>query len=177
MKTINLVLCILPLLAGPKAFGQSMTVADKISAGSEGIREWEKIRFRPVWRDRRGKVRVAMDRPLVAGDEIYLRLKLSNRSAISYDVDFFRFVVRDRKIARRTITQEQELRPVRSVVPEKKVLAGRKAYFLFVMDKFTLGDGKVLRCEVFEEGGSGHFQLQINNANLGKAQQFKTQGR
>lgn len=177
MKTIILVLCILPLLVGPEAFGQSMTAVGERFGGTERFREWEKIRFRPVGRDRRGKVRIAMDRPLVAGDEIYLRLKLSNRSAISYDVDFFRFVVRDRKIARRTITQEQELRPVRSIVPEKKVLAGRKAYFLFVMDKFTLADGKVLRCEVFEEGGGGHFQLQINNANLGKAQQFKTQGR
>ncbi|HEY0897285.1 MAG TPA: DUF4138 domain-containing protein [Sphingobacteriaceae bacterium] len=169
MKNIILVLCILPLLAGPKAFGQSMTVADKISAGSEGIREWEKIRFRPVWRDRRGKVRVAMDRPLVVGDEIYLRLKLSNRSAISYDVDFFRFVVRDRKIARRTITQEQELRPVRSVVPEMRVAAGWRLYFVFVLDKFTLANKKVLRCEVFEDGGGRHFQIQVKDRELNHA--------
>lgn len=175
MKTIIFVLCILPLVLGMKAFGQSMTALGEISADRDGFREWEKIRFRPVERDRRGKVRMAMDRPLVAGDEIYLRLKLSNRSAISYDVDFFRFVVRDRKIARRTITQEQELRPVRSIVPEMQVAAGRRLHFVFVLGKFTLANRKVLRCEVFEEGGGRHFQIQVKDRDLNRGKLFAIQ--
>ncbi|HEY0895008.1 MAG TPA: DUF4138 domain-containing protein [Sphingobacteriaceae bacterium] len=182
MKNIIGVVCILLLSVGQYALGQQVEVSavpgktlldELVDGNGEGFRGGEKIRFRPVSRDRRGKVRMVMGRPLVAADQIYLRLMFRNRSAISYDVDFFRFFVRDRKIARRTITQEQELRPVQFFVPERKVPAGKKAYCLFVMDKFTLAHEKVLRCEVFENGGGRHFQLQIKAAKLAKAQQFK----
>ncbi len=182
MKIIIGAVGMLLLLAGQYALGQeaenspaqAKALPDAvIDLRAAGFRKGEKIRFRTAGRDRGGKVRALIGRPLVAADQIYLRLKLMNRSAISYDVDFVRFFVRDRKIARRTITQEQELRPVQFIIPERNVPAGKEACFLFVMDKFTVAHEKVLRCEVFEKGGGRHFQLHVSDAKLAKAQQVK----
>lgn len=122
-------------------------------------------------RDKKGKTRATLDRPYIVGDQIFLRILVRNRSAISYDVDLTKFFIRDRKTARRTITQEQEVHPVERLIPSR-VPARQKRAFVFALDKFTLADGKVLCSEMFEKGGGRHLQLRLKDNNLNRAVPF-----
>lgn len=127
--------------------------------------------FHGIARDKKGKAKASLDRAYIAQDQIFLRIKVANRSAISYDIDFIKFFIRDRKTAKRTITQEQEIVPVGEVIANR-VSAGQKQYLVFTLNKFTLADDKILCSEIFEKGGGRHLQLQLKDKDLNRAVPF-----
>ena len=124
--------------------------------------------FHGIARDKKGKAKASLDRTYIAGDQIFLRIKVANRSAISYDIDFIKFFIRDRKTAKRTITQEREVVPVGEIIANR-VSAGQKQYLVFTLNKFTLADDKILCSEIFEKGGGRHLQLQLKDKDLNRA--------
>jgi len=59
--------------------------------------------------DRRSKVSLALKGFYVKGNTIFCKLHMENDSRIDYDIDQFRFYVRDKKKARRTASKEVKL--------------------------------------------------------------------
>ncbi len=48
----------------------------------------------------------------IKGNTIFYQLVLNNTSPINYDIDFIKFYIKDKKVARRTAVQELELKPL-----------------------------------------------------------------
>lgn len=100
---------------------------------------------------------------------MYYRIKIENLSAIGYDIDQWRFFIRDEKKAKRTASQELEITPL-FIQNDTSVIAGKSVHdFVFAFSKFTIPDKKYLVIQLMEKGGGRHFNLKVHNRKLIRA--------
>lgn len=99
-------------------------------------------------------------------DLMYFHIAVRNMSNVSYDMDFIRFKIVDKKVAKRTAVQETYVNPVRVYSQQNTVDGKSTVRNVFVFPKMTLPDDKVLTVEIFEKGGGRHQSFNIGNAEL-----------
>jgi len=96
-------------------------------------------------------------------------IALSNRSKVGYDIESLRFFIADAKKAKRTATQEVELRPL-YVFGETAAIEGKSSKTIcFALPKFTLPSGKVLKISLQEKDGGRNLMLRFHNRTVVKA--------
>lgn len=100
----------------------------------------------------------------IAEDYMFYRVLLGNETNISYDIDQLRFFIRDKKISRRTASQEIELEPVSVWQQPGKIPAKNIKSFVVVLPKFTIPDKKDLYLQLTEKNGGRHLQLKVKSA-------------
>ena len=112
---------------------------------------------------------------LYTKDELFfLPLYLANKSNISYDVDFIKFYIRDKKVTKRTAIQESELAPLFIYQAGQTTIPGPgKLEQVYVLRKFTIPDDKNLVVEMFERGGGRHLTFNVTNEDILKARKLK----
>lgn len=122
-------------------------------------------------RDKAGGAKAVLKGIYSYGDILFFRVMLVNTTPIPYKVDFTRFSVRDRKQARRTAAQEQELIPLYTDedTNDNTVDAGHPKVWAFALKKFALTSSKEMVLDLFEENGSRHLRLKIRAHHLMKA--------
>ncbi len=121
-----------------------------------------------IARDKAVGSRLALDEIWIQGDIIYYRFTLTNTTAIAYDVDFWRFFVRDHKAAKRAAVQEIDQVPL-LVYPGSdaaRVEPYSAETFVVALEKFTIPDAKRLHLEVLERGGGRHHALKLKNSDI-----------
>ncbi|MTH15923.1 conjugative transposon protein TraN [Flavobacterium sp. LC2016-01] len=96
-------------------------------------------------------------------DVLYIRVVFENKSKINYDIDQFRFFIRDRKKSKRTASQEIEIQPLyatssTAVIPNESVTIK-----VYALEKFTIPENKYLTLEMIEKNGGRHLEVDINN--------------
>jgi conjugative transposon TraN protein len=102
-------------------------------------------------------------------DVIYYQLDLQNESQIDYDINFLRFYVRDKKRAKRTAVQEDEITPLYTAGNALGVKAGTHNRVVVALNKFTIPDAKYLAIEIGEKNGGRNLLLKVNNRKILKA--------
>ena len=100
---------------------------------------------------------------------IYYQLRLDNSSSINYDIELFRFFIRDKKKGKRTATQEMEVVPLYVAGNSSEVKANSQNIIVMALEKFTIPDAKYLAVQVMEKNGGRHLFLKVNNRKLIKA--------
>ncbi|WP_209332914.1 DUF4138 domain-containing protein [Lunatimonas salinarum] len=96
----------------------------------------------------------------------YLVFWMRNSSNVPFQIDFVNLKVVDRKVARRTVVQENPLVPLRVYKPLDQVAGNTSQKNVFLLDQFTFTDDKVLLVEMFEKNGGRHQVLRIQNVDL-----------
>ncbi|ULT46482.1 conjugative transposon protein TraN [Niabella defluvii] len=96
----------------------------------------------------------------------YFHLEIRNKSNVPFEIDFINFKVADKKIAKRTVIQEQNLTPLRMFRPLVTVGGLAKERNVFMLDRFTITGDKMLLIEVFEKNGGRHQVLQVEHSDL-----------
>lgn len=102
----------------------------------------------------------------INNDLLYLHTVLRNYSDVSFDIDYVRFKVIDKKVAKRTAMQENNIEPVRTFNRLTTIDGKATVRNVFVLPKFTLPDDKVLVVEFYEKGGARHQSFRIENTDL-----------
>ena len=108
----------------------------------------------------------------IRDEVLFFDLFVHNQSTINYEVDFIRFFIRDKKIAKRTSVQEIEQIPFHTYSPSynpDKIYAKSSQHRVFALKKFTLSDQKLLQIEVFEKNGGRHLTIELDQDDLNKA--------
>lgn len=105
----------------------------------------------------------------IHGNTIYYQLQLNNQSSIDYDIDLLRFYIRDKKKAKRTAIQENEMKPLYIAGNTKLVKANTTSTLVVALEKFTIPDAKFLSIEVMEKNGGRHIKLKIHNNKIIRA--------
>jgi hypothetical protein len=80
---------------------------------------------------------------------------------INYDIDQFRFFIRDRKKPKRTASQEIEIQPlyatsISSVIPYQSAIMK-----VYALEKFTIPENKYLTLQMIEKNGGRHLEINI----------------
>lgn len=102
----------------------------------------------------------------INNDLLYLHTVLRNYSDVSFDIDYVRFKVIDKKVAKRTAMQENNIDPVRTFNRLTTIDGKATMRNVFVLPKLTLPDDKVLVVEFYEKGGARHQSFRIENTDL-----------
>lgn len=106
-------------------------------------------------------------------DIMYMRIKLQNRSNISYDIDQIRFLIRDQKKSMRTASQEVEIMPVYVHNDVQKINAEAIEIMVVAVPKFTIPDKKYLTIQLMERNGGRHMEIQLKNKKIVSAWPLK----
>lgn len=101
---------------------------------------------------------------------LYFHTQIKNASNVPFDVDFIRFKIVDKKVAKRTAIQETVIYPVRAYHYVTQINGKRSERTVFAMDKFTIPDDKQLVVELFEKNGGRHQSFIVENADLIRAE-------
>lgn len=102
----------------------------------------------------------------VHNDVIYLHVQIANNSNISFEVDYRRFVVADRKAAKRTAQQQRIIEPLRVCNAPSIVRGHQRQRIVFALPKLTLEEDKILLLEIAEKDGARHQYLEISSKEL-----------
>jgi conjugative transposon TraN protein len=73
---------------------------------------------------------------------LYFHTQIKHASNVPFDVDFIRFKIVDKKVAKRTAIQETVIYPVRAQHYVTQINGKRSERTVFAMDKFTIPDDK-----------------------------------
>lgn len=109
------------------------------------------------------EIRLEVNGIFIQQDVLYLRVVFENKSKINYDIDQFRFFIRDKRKSKRTASQEIELEPLyatssSSVIPYKSEIIK-----VYALEKFTIPENKYLTIQMIEKNGGRHLEVDINN--------------
>lgn len=102
----------------------------------------------------------------VHNDVIYLHVQIANNTNISFEVDYRRFVVADRKAAKRTAQQQRTIEPLRVCNAPSIVRGHQRQRIVFALPKLTLEEDKILLLEIAEKDGARHQYLEISSKEL-----------
>ena len=120
-------------------------------------------------KDKKYGMRFRLDGLFIRDNVMFFRIKTSNQSNINYDIDQLRFFIRDRKKAKRTATQEIEIKPI-YIQNDTLTIKGQSEHiFVFALPKFTIPDQKYLAVQLMEKNGGRHLKLDIKNRKIIKA--------
>ncbi|MCL4638335.1 MAG: conjugative transposon protein TraN [Olivibacter sp.] len=99
------------------------------------------------------------------GDYVFIDVSFKNHTKIKYDVDEFRFNIKDKRIAKATNVQDIEIKPAFTLYEQPYF---RKDYRnVFVFKKFTYPNDKVLSLQMTEDQISGRtIELRIDYRDL-----------
>lgn len=105
--------------------------------------------------ERKNRIEATIRGIYVKGNILYFHIGINNTSDVTYDVDYIRFTVKDRKKFKKQASQEEEIFPVREFNNNSLARAtGRSTYrCVYAFNKFTLPPDKVLQIEVAEKRG------------------------
>lgn len=107
-------------------------------------------------------------------ETLFFALHIANKSNVTYDVDFVKFYIQDKQVAKRTAEQALEIMPIYVFNGGmKKIDVKGKLEQVYIFKKFTIPEQKQLIIEVYEKGGGRNVKLKLSNADLLKARTFK----
>lgn len=114
-----------------------------------------------------GGIKAWVDKLSLAGNTIFFRLDIRNKSNLPYEIDFVRFYIRDLKTVARMATHEQEIVPLISSLRKKTSIAHKQEIAkVFGFHRFSLSEDQALNVELYERNGNRHLYLQIKQKDL-----------
>lgn len=96
----------------------------------------------------------------------YYHLQLQNDSPLDYDIDLLRFSIIDKRKAKRTAVQENELKPIFIAGNMRTCRANSYSALVVALEKFTIPDAKYLSVQIMEKNGGRHLRIKINNRKI-----------
>jgi len=102
----------------------------------------------------------------VHNGKFYFHTELKNKSNVPFVIDFCTFKIVDKQIAKRTVSQEKQLLPIRQYPGIESVPDNFSASNVTLLDQFTISNDQVLRIELYEKNGGRNQVLDIENSDL-----------
>ncbi|NEW81686.1 MAG: DUF4138 domain-containing protein [Mariniphaga sp.] len=109
----------------------------------------------------------------IKGDALFLVIQVTNCTNMAFDTEAFNFWIADKRQQKATNAQEYQLTPDYARFELKRVPAWESASEVFVIEKLTIPDKRVLRIEMIEKstGNTGRkLTLELKNRDLRKAE-------
>jgi hypothetical protein len=117
--------------------------------------------------EKAGGVKAWVDKLSLAGNRVFFRLDIRNKSNLPYEIDFVRFYIRDLKTVARMATHEQEIVPLITTLHKKTSIAYKQEVTkVFGFHRFSLSEDQALNVELYERNGNRHLYLQIKQKDL-----------
>lgn len=117
-------------------------------------------------RDEHAEMKLQLRGLYISNDMFYFQFAIHNKSNVSYDIDAIRFSIRDKKKAKRTAFQENELNSLYQYGNLQAIKGKNRNVFVIAVPKFTVGDHKYLDVHVLEKNGGRELHLKLKNKHI-----------
>lgn len=117
-------------------------------------------------KERKYDIKLQLNGIFIQNDVMYYRIVVTNHSKIKYDVDQFRFFIRDSKKVKRTASQEIEISPCYILNNAATIDEDSENTFVFAVPKFTIPEEKYLAIQLTEKNGGRQVALHVKNKKL-----------
>jgi len=104
-------------------------------------------------------IRIGIKNVVYKNDKVYMQLEIKNSSGINFDVDFLNVYRVNGNKKRKTSYQKLSLNPIYKHDLPETVRHGETVRFVYVFDKFTLGDNEKILLKLQEENGSRYVEM------------------
>lgn len=131
----------------------------------------KKVNKKPIRKKKDLKLTMQLNNVYVLDDYIFLDISIENNTNLACDIEGMKFSIEDKKIYKATNNQSILLNPLFSLNDQTKV---RKSYRnIFVFEKFTFPNSKILKIRLIEEQISGRvIDMKINYSDVLQADTF-----
>lgn len=120
--------------------------------------------------DDRSKMAVKLKGVFVKDNVLYYRMAFRNRSNLNYDLDYVRFFIVDKTVAKEASHQEIEVRPIYvHNDPIRTVKGHSRIEKVYAFQRFTIPADKVLQVQTGEQNGGRQLGFSVNNRLIVKA--------
>ncbi|SFO39579.1 Bacteroides conjugative transposon TraN protein [Paenimyroides ummariense] len=99
----------------------------------------------------------------------YFHTEVKNSSNVPFEIEYINFKIVDKKVAKRTVVQQQSIIPLRTYKPLIEIKGNSTEQNVYLLDRFTTSSDKILLIEIFEKNGARNQTIQIENSDLIKA--------
>jgi conjugative transposon TraN protein len=148
------------LLASGINMGKVQTTAQNIAAAHPAVHGKK---------DKHDGVQLQIGHAYINQDVFFFPMELSNYSNLSYAADNIKFTIKNRQKAKRTATQEMEIKPLYTYGDVKNIGGNDSAFWVIALPKFTLPDSKYLSVQILEKEGTRDLHLALKNRYIMKA--------
>lgn len=97
---------------------------------------------------------------------LFFKCCIENKSSIPYYTEYTKFTIVDKKVPKRTASQELELPVLYSDNYKSEIEPGEKLIYTLGFETFTIPDKKILKIEVNEKNGGRHMFISLDNNDL-----------
>lgn len=98
---------------------------------------------------------------------LYYKIGIKNKSNINYDLDFIRFFIVDKTVAKETSYQELEVIPLYVYNQPLVIIPGQKSVEkVYVFQKFTIPDDKIVQVIMGEKNGGRTVSFTMANQDI-----------
>lgn len=99
----------------------------------------------------------------VHNDILYFHFSFKNKSNVSYDIDYMKFIETDKKHLRKQSSQELPIYPVREYNGNnsKRIIVGKQYHTVVAFNKFTIPADKKMVFYLAEKNGGRHLTFDI----------------
>jgi conjugative transposon TraN protein len=120
------------------------------------------------------KMDFTLDGVYVRGKLMILQLSLENHSEIDFEVDFFKFFLKDKDVAKRMASQEIEVTPEYSHPAFGKTIVAHQSRVALALGfpLITYGQDKLLELQVYERGGGRHLRFEVGQETILRARKL-----
>jgi len=140
--------------------GNSLSLFEKIANQNRTVRGI---------RDQKYEMSLRLKGLYIEKDILYYQLEIENLSNVTYDIDMLRFYIRDKKLSRRTATQELDQVPLYIYGNAAAVPGMSNQTIIVAIPKFTIPDKKLSVVQLTEKNGGRNLRLQISNRKIVRA--------
>lgn len=99
-------------------------------------------------------------------NELYFVFKIDNESGLDYDVREVEIEMVSKDGSKNTSSQALELKPMMIYNQPSRVEGHKKKTFVYVFDKFSIGDKKSINCTVIEEKGERNITIVLDESTI-----------
>lgn len=115
----------------------------------------------PIAAFSRANIDFSVDKIYVSKDKFFVKIIAQNKSNIDFDIDFIKFLVKNRRKIKRASQQEIYMDPLFVFNKFEKLKGNSSDQMVFVIDKFTILKNKLFQIEIEEKGGERNLSLTI----------------
>jgi hypothetical protein len=109
----------------------------------------------------------------VKEDKIYIKISAQNQSSYAYDISKIRFAVGNKEsVSKKSTVSDLAIEPLFCNQKNMMIDENGSKSFVYVFDKFTIGNKKFLHVEMWEKSGERDMSFKISSKNLLKAKQL-----
>ncbi|MXN91742.1 conjugative transposon protein TraN [Flavobacterium sp. Sd200] len=120
-------------------------------------------------KDNKGGIKLFVEGLYVHGNLFFFKVRIKNKTNINYDISQLRLFIRDQKKAKRTASQENEIKQLYIHNPVTMIKGLEEQTIVITVPKFTIPDKKEMILQLMEKNGGRHLEVTVKNKTIVKS--------